>query len=117
MFYPCQKESELNQQIDLFLLEAQKQNRPQEKKAVDSRKAAQMNIPSGPLPEDPYLNLNDFMNQFKCKDSKARLLMDAVGVYYIGGTPMVPKKKVEEHLEKYGEIRITWPKRKKKNTQ
>lgn len=59
-----------------------------------------------------YLNWQEVADKFKCRKSKAMLLMHEIGVVYIGSEALVKAKDIEDHLSKYGEIKIRWPKKK-----
>lgn len=75
-----------------------------------------MNKLKAQIPDDEFLELADFKKMFKCETSKARLLMSSIGTVTIGETPMVKRQKLYEHIEKYGGISITWPRRKQKRS-
>ena len=57
---------------------------------------------------ESFLCWQDIAKMFQCGRSKAFLIMQEVGVIYIGRTPLVSAARIEEHLQEYGEIRVSW---------
>lgn len=58
-----------------------------------------------------FLSWRDIAMKFGCGRSKALLLMNRVGVVYVGKTAFVKSEALDAHLERYGEIVIDWPKK------
>lgn len=60
----------------------------------------------------PFLSWKDFSKIFGCGRSKALLLMQEVGVVYIGHAAFVRADDLDAYLDEHGSIDITWPKSK-----
>lgn len=63
-------------------------------------------------PMKPFLNWKDVAEIFSCGRSKAQLLMQEVGVVYIGHAAFVRADDLDAHLNEHGSIEISWPKSK-----
>ena len=61
---------------------------------------------------DEFLFWTDVAKIFNCGRSKARLIMQDVGVKYAGKTPFITLTDLYNHLSTHGgEIRVAWPTR------
>lgn len=63
-------------------------------------------------PMKPFLNWKDVAEIFGCGRSKAQLLMQEVGVVYIGHAAFVRADDLDAYLNEHGSIEISWPKSK-----
>ena len=57
----------------------------------------------------PFLNWRDIAEIFSCGRSKAQLLMQEVGVVYIGHAAFVRADDLDAYLNEHGSIEISWP--------
>ena len=63
------------------------------------------------MASNSYLTWSDIAAMYKCGRSKARLIMDAIGVVYVGKVPYVRASDLDCLLEEKGEIKVKWPQR------
>lgn len=63
------------------------------------------------LLDRPFLGWGDIANIFHCGKSKAMLIMHSIGVIYIGSKAYIRSDDLKDHLAEYGEISITWPRK------
>jgi hypothetical protein len=62
----------------------------------------------------PFLGWRDFCQLFGCGRSKALLLMQAIGVVYVGRSMLVRREALDDYLTIHNEIRVKWPTRRMK---